>query len=268
MSASAAPAPDRAALLDCALACPVCSESFRRTHSLCCAQFTSGPFHREAHRSLGGGARKASTTARGANARTAGAPASASIPASGAGATTSGAPASSSTTARGVNARTAGAPASASITARGVDDVFCQLRNYAAADGRVAPRRCSCGRRCQRAWASRCCSGGQGPRAAALAWLEGQARRGFSLKLAHGARVEARRPHAWCARARRRQASSLGCRLARGDKWALWAVISVAALVGIRSEDTAVGRALSGAVVSKRRRVWRCWASCRRRRTF
>ena len=51
MSASAAPAPDRAALLDCALACPVCSESFRRTHSLCCAQFTSGPFHREAHRS-------------------------------------------------------------------------------------------------------------------------------------------------------------------------------------------------------------------------
>lgn len=38
--------------------------------------------------------------------------------------------------------------------------------------------------------------------------------------------------------------------IARGDKWALWAVISVAALVGIRSEDTAVGRALSGAVVS------------------
>ena len=37
MSASAAPAPDRAALLDCALACPVCSESFRRTHALCCA---------------------------------------------------------------------------------------------------------------------------------------------------------------------------------------------------------------------------------------
>jgi hypothetical protein len=36
----------------------------------------------------------------------------------------------------------------------------------------------------------------------------------------------------------------------RGDKWALWAVISVAALVGIRSEDTAVGRALWGAVVS------------------
>ena len=133
MSASAAPAPDRAALLDCALACPVCSESFRRTHSLCCAQFTSGPFHREAHRSLGGGARKASTTARGANARTAGAPASASITASGAGATTSGAP-SASTTARGVNARTAGAPASASITARGDDDVFCQLRNYAAAE--------------------------------------------------------------------------------------------------------------------------------------
>ena len=212
MSASVAPAPDRAALLDCALACPVCSESFRRTHSLCCAQFTSGPFHREAHRSLGGGARKASTTARGANARTAGAPASASITASGAGATTSGAPASASTTARGVNARTAGAPASASITARGDDDVLCQLRNYAAAEGRVAPRRCSCGRRCQRAWASRCCSGGQGPRAAALAWLEGQARRGFSLKPAHGARVKARRPHAWWARARRRQASSGGCR--------------------------------------------------------
>ena len=60
--------------------------------------------------------------------------------------------------------------------------------------GPVAPRRCSCGRRCQRAWASRCCSGGQGPRAAALAWLEGQARRGFSLKPAHGARVKAR-PH-------------------------------------------------------------------------
>ena len=39
-------------------------------------------------------------------------------------------------------------------------------------------------------------------------------------------------------------------RVARGDKWALWAVISVAALVGIRSEDTAVGRALWGAVVS------------------
>ena len=78
--------------------------------------------------------------------------------------------------------------------------------------GPVAPRRCSCGRRCQRAWASRCCSGGQGPRAAALAWLEGQARRGFSLKPAHGARVKARRPHAWWARARRRQASSGGCR--------------------------------------------------------
>ena len=62
--------------------------------------------------------------------------------------------------------------------------------------GPVAPRRCSCGRRCQRAWASRCCSGGQGPRAAALAWLEGQARRGFSLKPAHGARVKARRPPA------------------------------------------------------------------------
>ena len=38
--------------------------------------------------------------------------------------------------------------------------------------------------------------------------------------------------------------------IARGDKWTLWAVISVDALVGIRSEDTAVGRALSGAVVS------------------
>ena len=38
--------------------------------------------------------------------------------------------------------------------------------------------------------------------------------------------------------------------IARGDQWALWAVISVAALVGIRSEDTAVGRALWGAVVS------------------
>ena len=38
--------------------------------------------------------------------------------------------------------------------------------------------------------------------------------------------------------------------IARGDQWALWAVSSVAALVGIRSEDTAVGRALSGAVVS------------------
>ena len=50
MSASAAPAPDRAALLACALACPVCSESFRRTHSLCCAQCTCGPFHREGGR--------------------------------------------------------------------------------------------------------------------------------------------------------------------------------------------------------------------------
>jgi hypothetical protein len=34
------------------------------------------------------------------------------------------------------------------------------------------------------------------------------------------------------------------------DKWMLWAVISVAALVGIKSEDSAVGKALSGAVVS------------------
>ena len=34
--------------------------------------------------------------------------------------------------------------------------------------------------------------------------------------------------------------------IARGDKWALWAVISVAALVGIRSEeDTAVGPSLA-----------------------
>ena len=38
--------------------------------------------------------------------------------------------------------------------------------------------------------------------------------------------------------------------IACGDKWTLWAVISGAALVGIRSENTAVGRALSGAVVS------------------
>jgi hypothetical protein len=33
--------------------------------------------------------------------------------------------------------------------------------------------------------------------------------------------------------------------IACGDKWALWAVISVAALVGIRSEDTAVGPSLA-----------------------
>ncbi len=32
--------------------------------------------------------------------------------------------------------------------------------------------------------------------------------------------------------------------IARGDKWTLWAVISVDALVGIRSEDTAVGPSL------------------------
>ena len=61
---------------------------------------------------------------------------------------------SATITARGAGARTAVAPTSASITARGDDDVFCQLRNYAAAEGRVAPRQCSCGRRCQRAWAS------------------------------------------------------------------------------------------------------------------
>ena len=161
MSASAAPAPDSAALLDCPLACPVCSESFCRTHALCPSNLQLGrqrqPAHHSlggpAHHSLGGGARKASTTARGANARTAGAPASASITASGAGATTSWAPTSASTTARGVNAKTAGAPASASITARG-DDLF--FRKYAAAEGPVAMRRCSCGRRCQRAWSSRC----------------------------------------------------------------------------------------------------------------
>ena len=38
--------------------------------------------------------------------------------------------------------------------------------------------------------------------------------------------------------------------IAPDDKWALWAVISVAAWVGIKSEDTSVGKALSGAVVS------------------
>ena len=157
MSASAAPAPDRAALLDCALACPVCSESSAaRTPSAAPSAPAAPSTWKGGDHSLGGGARKASTTARGANARTAGSPASASITASGAGATTSGAPASASTTARGVNARTTGAPASASITARGDDDVFCQLRDYAAAEGPVAPRRCSCGRRCQRAWSSRC----------------------------------------------------------------------------------------------------------------
>ena len=63
----------------------------------------------------------ASTTARGASARTAGAPASASISASGAIARTGGAPASASITARGAPARTAGAPASVSITASGAN---------------------------------------------------------------------------------------------------------------------------------------------------
>jgi hypothetical protein len=91
-------------------------------------------------------------------------------------------------------------------------------------------------------------SGGQGPRAAALAWLEGQARRGFSRKPAHGARVKARRPHVWWARARRRQASSRGCRRSRLPGATNGP--SGPSLVGIRSEDTAVGRALSGAVVS------------------
>ena len=128
-----------------------------------------------------------------------------------------------------------------------------------------------------------------------MAWLEGLARRGFSLKPAHGARVKARRPHAcmhrwravrticpgvplppalapclrgdvpgentlsrWCSpstHTRCLPSSVRGCErlgtgaaaagivtwlpslaIARGDKWALWAVISVAALVGIRSE--------------------------------
>ena len=45
MPASAAPAPGSAALLDRALACPVCGESVGRTPALCCAQCTCGPFH-------------------------------------------------------------------------------------------------------------------------------------------------------------------------------------------------------------------------------
>jgi hypothetical protein len=45
MPASAAPAPGSTALLDCALACPVCGESVGRTPALCCAQCTFGPFH-------------------------------------------------------------------------------------------------------------------------------------------------------------------------------------------------------------------------------
>ena len=69
------------------------------------------PSRFRSHRSLGGGARKSSTTSRGTNEGSAGAPASASITASGAGASTAGAPASASTTARGANARTAGTPA-------------------------------------------------------------------------------------------------------------------------------------------------------------
>jgi hypothetical protein len=59
------------------------------------------PSRFRSHRSLGGGARKSSTTSRGTNARTAGALASASTTASGACATTSGVPASASKTARG-----------------------------------------------------------------------------------------------------------------------------------------------------------------------
>ena len=41
MPTSAAPAPGSAALLDRARACPVCSESVRRTPALCCAQCTA-----------------------------------------------------------------------------------------------------------------------------------------------------------------------------------------------------------------------------------
>ena len=47
MPASAAPAPGSDALLDRALACPVRSESVRRTPVLCYAQCTCGPFHRD-----------------------------------------------------------------------------------------------------------------------------------------------------------------------------------------------------------------------------
>ena len=47
MPTSAAPAPGSAALLDRARACPVCSESVRRTPALCCAQCTCGSFHWE-----------------------------------------------------------------------------------------------------------------------------------------------------------------------------------------------------------------------------
>ena len=44
MPASAASAPGSVALLDRALACPVCGESVGGTPALCCAQCTCGPF--------------------------------------------------------------------------------------------------------------------------------------------------------------------------------------------------------------------------------
>jgi len=78
----------------------------------------------------------------------------------------------------------------------------------------------------------------------------GVSRRGAVRGLAVGLMRRERRG-AWAARCGMADGPPLlSFAIAPDDQWALWAVVSVAALVGIRSEETAVGRALSGAVVS------------------